>query len=679
MEGMRRSVCPFDCPDTCGLLVKVQGQRVVSVGGDPGHPFTRGFICQKMRHYPERVHSPERLTQPLLRDGAKGSGAFRPIAWDKALDIIERQITQTVARHGAEAILPYSYAGHMGAVQRNSGDAFFHKLGASRLERTICGSTAGLGFSMSLGRGPSTDIESSVDADLILIWGSNTLTTNLHAWPFFSEARRRGARIVVIDPYQNRTAQRADQHLMLRPGSDAALALGLMQVLISEDLLDREFIARHTVGFEQLRERAAQWPPARVAQVTGLEAGQIVELARAYGTARAPYIRTGFGFARQAKGGMAMRAVALLPALVGAFGKPGGGITRTTSEAAPFNMKALTRPDLAPAGVRSFNMVQLGRALTQAQPPVRLLYVYLCNPAVVAPDSSQVLAGLMRDDLFTVAQEMFLTETACLADLVLPSACSLEMTDLYRGYGHYYVQMAKPVVPPPGQARPLLAVFQELAGRLGFQEPLFRASEEEIISWLLQAGSPHLNGITLEALAQGRPLRANAPANPYAGGFLTPSGRVEFYSQTMADLGLDPLPDGAPSQDQEGLGRYPLQLITPPRHQFLNSTFNEVPDLVAQAGPAAIMIHPQDAQARGIADGQAVRVFNGRGECVLLARVSPESLPGVTVAEGLYWGRHTPGHRGINHLTSQNLADMGGSCAFHCNLVEVVPAGAAGN
>ncbi len=673
MQRLLPSVCPFDCPDTCGLLVKVRDGQALAVSGDPRHPFTRGFICQKMRHYPERVHSPSRLTTPLLRQGAKGGGSFRPIAWDEALDIIERQITQTVARHGAEAILPYSYAGHMGLVQRNSGDAFFHKLGASRLERTICGSTAGLGFSLSLGRGPSTDIESAVDSDFIIIWGSNTLTTNLHAWPFFQEARRRGARIVVIDPYQNRTARRADRHLMLKPGTDAALALGLMHVLINEGLLDRAFIAQHTLGFEQLAERAAQWPPERAAQVCGLEPEEITQLGRDYGAARAPYIRTGFGFARQQKGGMAMRAVALLPALVGAFQRPGGGITRTTSEAAPFNMKPLTRPDLAPAGVRGFNMVRLGQVLTQAQPPVRLLYVYLCNPAVVAPDSSQVLAGLHRQDLFTVVQEMFLTETARLADLVLPSACSLEMTDLYRAYGHYHVQMARPVMAPVGQSRPLLGVFQALARRLGFAEDVFRASEEEIIAWLLRTDSPYLQGLSLERLAPGRPLRVNSGANPYAAGFLTPSGQVEFYSQALADQGLDPLPDGAPSLDPEGQGRYGLQLITPPRHQFLNSTFNEVPALLAQAGPATLLLHPIDAAARGIADGQEVRVFNDRGQCFLRAQVSQATRPGVTVAEGLYWGGHTPGGRGINHLTSQRLADLGGSCAFHCNLVEVVP------
>ena len=674
MQRLMPSVCPFDCPDTCGLLVKVRDGQALAVSGDPRHPFTRGFICQKMRHYPERVHSPTRLTTPLLRQGAKGGGSFRPIAWDEALDIIERQITQTVARHGAEAILPYSYAGHMGLVQRNSGDAFFHKLGASRLERTICGSTAGLGFSLSLGRGPSTDIESAVDSDFIIIWGSNTLTTNLHAWPFFQEARRQGARIVVIDPYQNRTARRADRHLMLKPGTDAALALGLMHVLINEGLLDRAFIAQHTLGFEQLAERAAQWPPERAAQVCGLEPEEITQLGRDYGAAQAPYIRTGFGFARQQKGGMAMRAVALLPALVGAFQRPGGGITRTTSEAAPFNMKPLTRPDLAPAGVRGFNMVRLGQVLTQAQPPVRLLYVYLCNPAVVAPDSSQVLAGLHRQDLFTVVQEMFLTETARLADLVLPSACSLEMTDLYRAYGHYHVQMARPVMAPVGQSRPLLAVFQALARRLGFAEDVFRASEEEIIAWLLRTDSPYLQGLSLERLAAGRPLRVNAGANPYAAGFLTHSGQVEFYSQALVEQGLDPLPDGAPSLDPEGQGRYGLQLITPPRYQFLNSTFNEVPALLAQAGPPTLLLHPIDAAARGIADGQEVRVFNDRGQCFLRAQVSQATRPGVTVAEGLYWGGHTPGGRGINHLTSQRLADLGGSCAFHCNLVEVAPA-----
>ncbi len=671
MAKLEPTVCPFDCPDTCGCLAKVEDGRLVSLRGDPEHPFTRGFLCAKMAHYPRRVHSPARLTQPLLRAGAKGSGQFKPIGWDEAMSLLADKIDETVAAHGAQAILPYSYAGHMGLVHRQGGHAFFHRLGASRLIRTICGATAGAGFAASLGAGPSADIESAARADLILIWGGNTLTTNLHAWPFFLEARRRGAPIVVVDPYLNRTAQAADRHLLLRPGSDAALALGLMHVIIAEDLIDRQFITRWCLGFEELAQRAGEWTPARAEAVTGVPAAQIEDLARAYGRARAPYIRTGFGFSRQLKGAMAMRTVALLPALTGALRKGGGGITRTLSEAAPFNLKALTREDLAPKGTRPFNMVQLGRTLNQADPPVRLLHVYLSNPAVVAPDSGQVQRGLARYDLFTVVHEMFLTETARLADLVLPGTSSLEMTDLYRAYGHHYVQMARPVIPPVGRSRSILAVFQELAGRLGFSEPVFKASEDEIISWLLETKSPYLEGITFERLAACRPLRVNAPANPYAEGFATPSGKVEMSLPAWAGLGLDPLPNGEPSLDPEGGPSHPLRLITPPNHHFLNSTFNEVEELRAKAGQAELIMHAQDAAARGIVQGQLVRVFNRRGECVLRARVGGEVLPGVTVAEGLWWGPHAPGGKGINHLTSQRLADLGGSSAFHCNLVEV--------
>ncbi|RJX32970.1 MAG: molybdopterin oxidoreductase family protein [Desulfarculus sp.] len=675
MAETKLAVCPHDCPDTCGWLVQVDGGRVVSVKGDPDHPFTRGFLCAKAGHYPSRVHSPQRLTKPLLREGAKGSGRFKEITWQRALDVLQRRLEEAAGRFGPESILPYFYAGHMGLVHRNAGSAFFHKLGASRLLPTICSSTATAGHALSLGSGPSTDVESAAHADLIIIWGSNTLTTNLHAWPFFQEARQRGGRIVVIDPYRNRTAQRADLHIMLRPGSDAALALGLMQVLVDEGRLDRRFIKRHTLGFDEFLPRLADYTPERAQKITGVPAAQIRALARDYAQAKAPFIRSGYGPARQLKGGMAMRTVALLPALVGAFHKKGAGIHRSTTSSTVFDLKRLTRPDLAPPGVRAVNMVQLGDALAGRLqgPPVKLLHVYLCNPAVVAPDSALVQAGLAREDLFVSVQEMFLTETARLADLVLPSASCLEMTDLYAGYGHYYVQMSRPAIPAVGQSRPLLSVFQELAGRLGFSEEVFSAGEEAIIRWLLDSGSPHLGGITFPDLAAGRPLRVKAPANPYQEGFATPSGKVEFYSQAMAEMGLDPLPDGAPSLDPDGLGRYRLQLITPPRREFLNSSFNEVPELVDKAGPATLLMHPKDAEARGIVEGDLVRVFNDRGQCLLVAQVAAEVLPGVCVAEGLYWGVHTPGGQGINHLTSQRLADVGGSNAFHCNLVEAEP------
>ncbi len=400
-----------------------------------------------------------------------------------------------------------------------------------------------------------------------------------------------------------------------------------------------------------------------------------LERARAYGRARAPFIRTGWGLSRQLRGGMAMRTIALLPALVGALAKGGGGIARSSGAAAPLNLAGLTRPDLAPPGGRVVNMVQLGDALTAlADPPIKYLHVYLSNPAVVAPDSNRVLAGLAREDLFTVVQEQFATDTARYADLVLPSRSFAELSDLYRSYGHHCLQLARPVIPPVGQSRSLLAVFQELARRLGFTEEVFSQDEDAIIAGLLRQDSPFLAGITPADLAGGRPAGLKVPANPYAQGFLTPSGKVEFYSESLARRGLDPLPDGTPSLDEEGRGRYPLQLITPPKHEFLNSSFNEIPELVAKAGPASLLIHPVDAACRGVAEGALVRVRNDRGDCLLHARLTEDTRPGLVVAEGLYWPGHTPGGKGINRLTSQRLGDMGQTCAFHCNLVEVEPA-----
>lgn len=672
MIEFKRSVCPHDCPDTCGLLVGVEDGRVLSVKGDPEHPFTRGAICVKVKHYPDRIYSPLRLLHPLKRVGAKGAGTFERITWDQALDAIVHQYKQIISESGGEAILPYSYAGTMGVVQFHAGHPFFHKLGASKLLRTICSAAAEAGFAASMGNIPTTDIETSVNSDLIIIWGSNTVVTNMHAWPFFLEARRQGASIVVIDPYKNRTAREADRHLQLKPGTDAALALGMMHVIIKEGLIDKEFIGRHTIGFEQLAGRVDDYPLSRVENITGVPAAEVEWLAREYAQARAPYIRTGWGPSRQLKGGMAMRTIALLPGLVGATHKMGGGITRSTSAAFAFNMNSVIREDLAPPGVRSINMVQLGQALTAVDdPPVKALHVYHSNPAVVAPDSARVLAGLEREDLFVVVHEHLMTETAMYADLILPSTTFLEFTDLNRSYGHYYLQMARPVIEPVGETRSTLAIFNDLAARFAFTEDCFSETEEERIRNLLASGSPYLEGITLDDLQEGRPIRLNVHADIFSKGFGTPSGKIEFYSRSMADQGLDPLPNGEPSTDEAGEGRFHLQLITPPRRQFLNSTFNEIEYLRKQAGEPTIMIHPEDAATRGVEEKMQVRVFNDRGECYLSARLTEDTAPGVTVIEGLYWPRFMPNNRGVNQLTSQRLTDMGESCAFHCNLVEV--------
>ncbi|MCF8032537.1 MAG: molybdopterin-dependent oxidoreductase [Desulfarculaceae bacterium] len=668
----RRSVCCKDCPDCCGLLVQVEDGRISAVKGDPEHPYTQGFICRKAGHFPEHVHNPARITTPLKRSGPKGSGRFEPVTWDQALGEVAARMQDTAAAHGPEAILPFSYAGTMGLVQRQSGHALFHKLGASRLLYTICSAAASAGYQASLGSGPSTDIESAAGSDYILIWGSNTLSTNLHAWPWFQKARKQGAKIVVIDPYCNRTAKKADQHLMLKPGSDAALALGMMSVLISQGLVDRDYIAAHTLGYEQLVSRAAEYPPERAARLTGLSAQEIAQVAQEYGRAKAPYIRTGAGPARQLAGGMAMRTIALLPALVGAFARPGGGITRSLG-GAPSDLTSLTRPDLCPPGTRAVNMVHLGDALTKLDgPPIKMLYVYLSNPAAVAPQSRQVLAGLARDDLFTVVQEMFLTDTARYADLILPGASSFEVSDLYRSYGQNYLQMARPAIPPVGRSRSTLAIFQDLAARLGFTEEVFSASEDDFMRAFLAAPSPALEGVDMDALWQGEPVRLNIPANPYAHGFNTPSGKVEFFSQSLADKGHDPLPSGEVVRDPEGGAEYPLELITPPHHLLLNSAFNEIQELRGQAGRPRVMIHPHTAAERGIADGQEVKLFNRRGECRLWAWLTDDTRPELLVLEGIHWPQFFASG-GVNQLTSQRLADMGETCAFHCNAVEISP------
>lgn len=669
----KRAVCTKDCPDTCGLLVRVEEGRVTAVKGDPDHPYTNGFICQKAASFPTHVHGKDRITTPLKRTGPKGSAQFAPIGWDEALNAIVERMGQVSDQFGAEAILPYSYAGHMGIVQRNAGHAFFHKLGASRLDYTICSAAATEGFKASLGKGPSTEIQEAAQSDFIIIWGNNTQTTNVHAWPHFNRARKNGAKIVVIDPYRNRTAKAADEHVMLRPGTDAALALGMMHVLIREELIDTGFIASQTVGFEALKERVAEYPPAIVADICGIDEASVVALAKAYGSARAPYIRTGWGPARQLRGGMAMRTIALLPALVNAFAKPGGGITRSLG-GAPSNITCLTRPDLLSEGTRMINMVELGDALTRLDnPAIHMLYVYQSNPAVVAPQSARVLEGLARDDLFTVVHELYLTETARFADIILPAASFLEMTDLYRCYGHNYIQMAKPVIAPVGECRSSLDIFQALAVRLGFEEEVFSMTESTIIDQILEADtSGYLEGVDIKTLMEGRPVRLNIPANPYENGFKTPSGKVEFYSETMKKQGLPPLPDGEPLRDPDGGEEYPLEFITPPHHRLLNSAFNEIPKNREKIGVATVLVHPVTAKARGIIHGESVRVFNGRGECLLQAHVTEDTRPGLLVAEGLHWPSLLPGG-GANQLTSQRLTDMGNTCAFHCSRVEIEP------
>jgi anaerobic selenocysteine-containing dehydrogenase len=668
MAATRHSVCALDCPDACSLLINVdedgQGSRL---RGNPEHPVTRGFLCGKVAKYLEREYSPDRLLHPLKRTGAKGSGQFARITWEQALDEIAAQLKSTAAEFGSESILPYSYAGTMGYLNGAGMDRrFFHRLGASRLDRTICSSAGAAGLTEALGVRYAPEPEQFRHSKLIIAWGANILATNVHLWPFIVEARRNGARFYVIDPHRNRTAQLADRHFAIQPGSDTALALGMMHVIIRDGLEDTDYIARHTLGFDDLRRRAARYTPVCVARWTGIPENDIVELAREYATTRPAVIRLNYGVQRSERGGMAARSIGLLPALTGSWKDVGGGLQLSTSQAFYLNRNSLERPDLQPHPTRVVNMSRLGHALNVLdEPPVKALVVYNSNPAAIAPDQNAVLKGLRRKDLFTVVLEQFLTGTAAHADIVLPVTTFLEHTDLYFAYGHYYLQLARQVLSPPGECRSNWDIFRELAARVGLREDCFQESQDDAIRGLLASGHPFLEGITLERLEREKFVRLNIspegqPFLPFAeGNFGTASGKCEFRAET---LGYEP-PSESRMGDPALLRHFPLELISPKNHDSMNSTFGNRPDVDAQTAVATI--HPEDATPRGIGTGDRVRLFNGRGECELIALVEPAIPAGVVCVPSSRWGQS------VNALVSERLTDLGGGPTFYSCLVEV--------
>jgi anaerobic selenocysteine-containing dehydrogenase len=680
-----KTVCPLDCPDACSILATVENGRVTRLEGDPDHPFTRGFLCHKVTHYDRRLYSPLRVLYPARRVGAKGPGSggrLERITWDEALDHIAFRFKTIAAEYGGEAILPYSYGGSIGIVQRHSGHRFFYRLGASRLLRTICDPAAMAGWAMTIGKAIGTDLAQAEGSDFIIIWGMNIAATNLHFVPIVKAAKKRGARVLQIDPYRNRTSHLADEVLQLRPGTDAALALGVMHVLIRENLVDCDYIERFTLGYDALRERVlSDYPVDRVARITGLTEDEIVRFARAYGRARAPFLRVGFALTRHENGGMAMRTIACLPGLVGAFRKPGGGAHHESAEAFEFNYTRVRGEDRFQPATREINMVRLADALLEEKnPPVKALYVYNCNPAAIAPDQTRVLEGLRRPDLFTVVHEQVHTDTVDYADIVLPATTFLENLELYKSYGHYYMQVGKPVIEPLGEAKPNLEVFRLLARRCGFTDECFDDTEIDLMRQALDTPSKFLAGIDVERLMSGEPVRVNLPADadPFADGFYTPSGKLEFYSARMAAMGLDPLPayhacsEGAENSTLRE--RYPLQLLAPPSVHFLNSTFGVVGEQRRRMGQPTVKIHPADAARRGIASGDRVRICNDRGECHYHAEVTEDTREGVVVAEGLWWAKHTEDGRSVNALVSTRLTDLGAGSTFQCNLVEVAKA-----
>ena len=756
MKSVVHAACPHDCPDACGVLITIEDGRATKIQGNSEHPVTRGFLCAKVAKYLDRVYSPDRVLYPMRRkpnvpkgpcgtgscgagiparqglpaDAAGGqecpphtdpphSGAFERISWDQALDEIARRFRHIVAEYGPEAILPYSYGGTLGALNGASMDRrFFHRLGASQLERSICSTAGEEGLKSVIGVKLGTEPEQFAHSRYIIAWGSNIHGNNVHLWPFIEEARRKGAKLVVIDPYRTRTAQCSDWYLPINPGTDAALALGLMHVIINENLYDADYVSRYTVGFDELKTCAQQYPPEKVAHWTGIAADDIRKLAREYSTQRPSVIRANYGIQRSERGGMSTRAITMLPCLIGSWKEVGGGLQMSLSGSFGLNKAALEMPELMHKALgrsaRVVNMVQLGAALnTLDSPPIRALFVYNSNPAAVCPNHNEVVRGLRRPDLFTVVHEQFFTDTTDYADIVLPATTFFEHKDLQAAYGHYYLQVSNQALPPLGECRSNVEMFTALAQRMGFEDSYFRETVDSMIDRALDSPNPWLQGITRDRLEHEHHIRLNfantnggtgappvqtsvgetsvmagviptssepssaaaAPFLPFAhGNFPTPSGKAEFYTPALERQGLDPVVAFTPpdeSRHGKHASAFPLELLARKPDNHLNSTFSNVPS-VRQMEPLIGMLemHPVDAQARGVRDGDRVRAFNSRGEIVLQAKVDGAVSPGV-VAARLDWARFSAGARNINVLTSEKLTDMGNAATFYSVCVQV--------
>ncbi|HEY8608700.1 MAG TPA: molybdopterin oxidoreductase family protein [Noviherbaspirillum sp.] len=681
-----RATCPHDCPDTCALLVTVEDGVATQVRGDPEHPTTAGVLCNKVSRYTERTYHKDRLLHPLKRVGRKGEGRFVRIGWDEAIDTIATRLGEIAARD-PQAILPYSYAGTMGLVQGESMAArFFHRIGASLLDRTICASAGGAGYKYTIGTRIGTDLEQFQDAKLILIWGGNPIASNLHFWMRAQEAKRRGAKLIAIDPYRSLTAEKCHRHIALLPGTDAALALGMMHVLVRDGLLDEDYIARYTLGFEKLRERVADWTPARTAEVCGIAADEVEQLARDYGeTARRGEpvaIRANYGLQRVRGGGMAVRNIACLPALVGAWRHAAGGMQLSSSDGFPKNSRGLQRPDLLQQPARTINMSTIGDDLLRPASPafgpkIEALVVYNANPVAVAPESPKVAQGFARDDLFTVVLEHFQTDTADYADIVLPATTQLEHVDVHTAYGHNYIMANNAAIAPVGEAKPNTEIFRLLAARMGFEDACFRESDEELAAQAFNRQDARAVHVDWESLRRKGWEKLRLPAAPFAeGGFGTPSGKCEFYSERMHADGLDPLPTYIPPYESVASAprlaeKYPLAMISPPARNFLNSTFVNVQSLRDTEGEPHLDMHPVDAATRGIADGATVRIFNDRGSFEAKARVTDRARQGLVVGLSIWWKKFAADGRNANEVTSQRLTDMGNAPTFYDVLVQV--------
>ena len=671
--------CPHDCPDTCSLVTTVENGIAIRVQGNPNHPMTDGVLCTKVSRYTERTYHPDRILHPMKRTGPKGSGQFAPVSWEEALSDIANRLT-AIAKHDPQAILPYSYAGTMGQVQ---GEAmamrFFHKLGASMLDRTICASAGSEALTYTFGAKMGMRVEFFVESKLIIIWGSNSIGSNLHFWRIAQEAKRNGAKLICIDPRKSETAEKCHVHIALRPGTDAALALALMHVLIQNDWLDHDYIAQHTLGWDALRARALLWTPERAAQVCGITVEQIESLAHDWATTKPAAIRLNYGMQRVKGGGNAVRAIACLPALTGAWRHRAGGLLLANSGNFPVQREVLQRPDLL-AGVqpRTINMSTIGNALLQPTsntfgPKIQALMVYNSNPVAVAPHSGEVIKGFAREDLFTVVLEHFQTDTADYADYILPATTQLEHWDIHTSYGHTDILLNRPAIAPLGECKTNTDIFRALAKRMGFTDACFLEDDETLCRMAFDTTQDmeelFAQGFTNLKTAKGQPL----PDAPFAtGAFPSPSGKCEFYSQRLADMGQDGLPDYIANYEvPEANSEFPLAMISPPARNFLNSSFVNLQSLRDIEAEPVLEMHPADAQARGIQDGDGIRVFNQRGTYHCKARLNNRARPGVVNGLGIWWRKLGLNGTNVNELTSQNLTDIGRAPVFYDCCVEV--------
>jgi anaerobic selenocysteine-containing dehydrogenase len=699
-----RGACPHDCPDTCAFLYHVDGDKLVEVTGDPAHPMTRGGLCVKLKDFAQHHYNPERVLYPMRRVGPKGSGEFARISWDEALAEIKQRWDAIIATHGAEAIMPHAYLGHQGTLNGlTAGDAFFNRLGSSVAEKTYCESGSSTAWVMTVGPTGGLDVESLPHAKYIVVWGMNMISTNLHAWPFILEAQAKGAKVVVIDPVRTRTAKAADWHIPIKPGTDAALALGMMNVIIAEGLFDQDYVERYTLGFEELKGRAAEFPPERVEAITGIPAEDVRTLAREYATTQPSAIRQGVALERSRGGGQAIRAITCLPALVGAWRHVGGGTVEMPIWEFPTRFDRICRPDWIKPGTRVINELDLGAALTgelALDPPVMSLFVYNSNPVSQAPSQAKIVKGLQRPDLFTVVSELFVTDTARFADLILPATMQGEQYDLMVTWGHLYMMLNMPAIPAPGECIPNVELFRRLAKTMGFTDDYWDMTDDEMLLEFYDWEAPQLQGITLDLLKEKGWMRLNvgAPGEraPHAqGGFKTPSGKCEFKS-SLAEGGdfvvpvwrsmyeglqsgepVDPLPAyippfESPASNPELAERFPLSIVSPKPHAFLNTQYGNEAQKKQRQGAQIVFMHPDDAAAREIDAGNVVRVFNERGFFEGPAELSEDLMPGLVMANVGHWPSTTLSGTSVNAISSDAHCGLGKAGTYSDNLVQVV-------